>query len=176
MGACVKGLRWWPWYGGAPPRPSWGVRGQASPLRAQKCREGVRGRESGIWMLTSAPAPPHPAGGVLWNMMRSWPGSGRPTSTHSTSSWDQGGMSRGLLRRPLTSLLKVGGRGSLVGDLTPTRAPPPGGSSCGGAVSHRAGRCTEASFSARHKSPSACPAVYFLRPLIRVNAPEGRDL
>lgn len=75
------------------------------------------GEVQGVWELdvTSAPAPPHPAGGVLWNMMRSWPGSGRPTSTRSTSSWDQGGMSRGLLRRPLTSLLKVGGRGSLCG-------------------------------------------------------------
>ncbi|XP_036159247.1 differentially expressed in FDCP 8 homolog isoform X4 [Myotis myotis] len=44
---------------------------------------------------------------MLWNMMRSWPGSGRPTSTPSTSSSGPGSMSRGLARRPQTSLQKL---------------------------------------------------------------------
>lgn len=68
MGACVKGLRWWPWYGGAPPRPSWGVRGQASPLRAQKCREGVRCRESELDAhLCPCPAPPRRWGAMEYD-------------------------------------------------------------------------------------------------------------
>ncbi|KAM7039955.1 differentially expressed in FDCP 8 homolog isoform 2-T3 [Molossus nigricans] len=49
---------------------------------------------------------PIPAGGMLWNMTRSWPGSGRLTSTPSTSSLGRGSMSRGPVRRPQTLLLK----------------------------------------------------------------------
>uniref|UniRef100_A0A673VSC4 Differentially expressed in FDCP 8 homolog n=1 Tax=Suricata suricatta TaxID=37032 RepID=A0A673VSC4_SURSU len=43
---------------------------------------------------------------MLWNTMRSWPGSGRLTSTPSTSSLGHGSMSRGRVKGPQTSLLK----------------------------------------------------------------------
>lgn len=48
-----------------------------------------------------------PAGGMLWNMTRSWFGSGRPTSTPSTSSLDQGIMNKHPVRRLKRPLLKV---------------------------------------------------------------------
>ena len=81
-----------------------------------------QGQDTVCWELAAhgCPCLTRPAGGMLWNMMRSWPGSGRPTSTLSTSSLDQGSMSSGPLRRPQTSLLKVcaGARGC-VGSVTP---------------------------------------------------------
>lgn len=109
-----EGLRMETVVWGPSPRPPWGVE-EASALKAQK-RGGDRHGERGGWMLTSASS--RPAGGVLWNVMRSWPGSGRPTSTPSTSSWDQGSMSRGPARRPQTWLLKVGVQGGPSGHDT----------------------------------------------------------
>lgn len=69
------------------------------------------------------PARP-PTGGVLWNMTRSSPGSGRSTSILSTSSSGPGSMNRGLARRPCRSLLKVGAGGCCAGGLTPSHRPP----------------------------------------------------
>lgn len=97
---------------------TWGLH-EGLSMEAVLCRPPGKRREPGVPSET-----PEPLGGgeagepgswtlispqVLWNMMRSWPGSGRPTSTPSTSSWGHGSMSRGPPRRPQTSLPKVGG-------------------------------------------------------------------
>lgn len=117
--------------------------------------------ERGGWTLTSASSPP--AGGVLWNVRRSWPGSGRPTSTPSTSSWDPGSMRRGPARRPPTWLLKVG----VPGAMSPG-CPAPARSSWASQGGHRAGR------SVLHHTPVLSFTPFCL--LVRRDTPEGRDL
>lgn len=71
---------------------------------------GARERDDSwrVWDLGTHPSHGGLAGGMLWNMMRSWPGSVRRTSTPSTSSLGQGNMSRELVRRSWMLALKVG--------------------------------------------------------------------
>ncbi|XP_075795920.1 differentially expressed in FDCP 8 homolog isoform X2 [Pelodiscus sinensis] len=107
-------LGWWL------PAPA-GQRGRAWAARSGRARgpPGLRGQQRLLCRrLRPGPARPsrynvagaagraaEPAGheqvGLLWNMMRSWPGFARPTSTPSTSSWGKASMSRRLGTTPL---------------------------------------------------------------------------
>lgn len=78
------------------------------PPASEKGERALEKRDDGSWHArTLISALLGPAGGMLWNMMRSWLGSGRPTSTLSTSHLDQGNMNRNPVGRPKKSLLKV---------------------------------------------------------------------